>query len=141
MRQVQDLLFGAVGRDEVVRAGLAQRVLQQWPDVVGPVMAERSWPERFENGTVWVAVSGSAWAQELRFAEEAILAKLNEISGGRVYFRAIRCGVRPIPPREAEIIVPEPAVDPGESVVSGEPEDLSIREIAERRLRNWPRKE
>jgi predicted nucleic acid-binding Zn ribbon protein len=131
MRKVQSLISEAIGREEVARTARAQIVFHRWEEVVGSEMASRSYPDRYERGTVWVAVNGSAWAQELRMMKDRILKKLCELSEEPDLFKEIRFGVRPIVMREVEEIeVKTPR--------STELESLSIREIAERRLKNWP---
>lgn len=131
MRKLKQMLSPAIGRDEVLRAARAQRVLRQWSSVVGEAMASRSYPDRYDRGTVWVAVEGSAWAQELRMTKDRILEKLQELSGEPTLFKDLRFGVRPLP---------SPA-DPPKEQEKADHESvagLSIKEIAERRLRKWP---
>jgi len=106
--------------------------MRRWPEVVGPLLAGKSHPDRFGRSTLWVAVEGSAWAQELRMMKDRILSKLDEISGEPGLFKDVRFGVRPLPTREP---LPAPVVP----VVKDEKpvEQLTIREIAERRLAKW----
>jgi len=109
----------------------AQRVLKDWPAIVGPAMAARSNPERWDRGTVWVAVQGSAWAQELRMIKDVLISRLEEKAGESGLFLDIRFGVRPLPdstPTE------KPAVY---AVVNDDRGELSISEIAARRLKKW----
>ena len=109
----------------------AQRVLREWATIVGPGMAARSHPERWDRGTVWVAVEGSAWAQELRMIKDVILSRLEQKAGESGLFLDIRFGVRPLPPKEKP---EEPATY---AVVQDDRGELSIAEIAARRLRKW----
>ena len=132
MRKVGQMVGPAIGREEVVRASKAFKVLRDWSSIVGEGMASRSCPDRYDHGTVWVAVEGSAWAQELRMQREQILAKLQEKCGDPGLFINLRFGVRPLPPAPVEPLEkPKPRSKP-------EPTNASIREIAERRLKNWP---
>ncbi|HVT11888.1 MAG TPA: DUF721 domain-containing protein [Fimbriimonadaceae bacterium] len=132
MRRLEGLLRQAIGKEEVLRTARAQRVLREWPDIVGPAMATRSYPERYDHGTVWVAVTGSAWAQELRMIKDVILAKLETQAGETGLFIDVRFGVRPVPQAVEE--AKKPAVY---AVVADDRGELSISEIAERRLRKW----
>lgn len=132
MRRLNDLLGKAIGRDEVLRTARAQRILRRWPEVVGPLMAKRSKPDRYEKGTVWVAVQGSAWAQELRMVKDRLIARLGELAQDDALFKDIRFGVRALPDGEQE---PPPEII---KAAREELADLSIREIAERRLSSWP---
>lgn len=120
------MLSRAIERPEILRAARAGLALERWSEVVGPLLAERSRPDRYERGTVFVAVTGSAWAQELRMRREEIMDRLREIAGEPSLFINIRFGVRALP--DPEFTVPEP-------VYEAPSEELSIREIAERRLR------
>lgn len=131
MKKLGAMIPEAVGRDEVLRVARAQRALRNWAEIVGPELARRSQPDRFERGTVWVAVTGSAWAQELRMIKDRILDRLREASGEKDLFKDVRFGVRPIV-QGAEEVEPERATAPKPA------SEMSIREIAERRLRNWP---
>lgn len=127
------MLREALGRDEVLRMAQAHGILRDWEAIVGPGLAERSQPDRYERGTVWVAVTGSAWAQELRMIKPQILARLGERAGNAELFKDIRFGVRPI--RQDAVGEPEP--DPGPPPPPPPRPEGSIREIAERRLRKW----
>lgn len=131
MKRIQSLIADSIGRDEVARTARAQIVLRKWNEIVGADMAERSYPDRYTRGTVWVAVTGSAWAQELRMMKDVILKRLTEAGGETGLFREIRFGVRPI----CRFEEPEPEA---KTEIPSELRELSIREIAERRLRNWP---
>jgi predicted nucleic acid-binding Zn ribbon protein len=134
VRKLSHVLPKALGREEVLRTARAQAVLRDWAEIVGSALAERSHPDRFGKGTVWVAVEGSAWAQELRMMKETILARLRERSGEAGLFLDVRFGVRPLPPREDPILIAfeEDASLPPDT-------DLSIREIAKKRLERWRR--
>ena len=113
---------------EVLKAARAISVMRKWELVVGKDMANRSWPERFDHGTVWIAVTGSAWAQELRMQKDEIIARLNSIADEPGLFMNARFGVRPLK-REKEGEASEEAV--------ADTEGLTIREIAEKRLQAW----
>ncbi len=130
MRRVSHLLPRALGQSEILRTARAQATLRSWDEIVGPGLASRSAPDRFDKGTVWVAVEGAAWAQELRMRKELILDRLQEQSGEPHLFTDIRFGVRPLPPK-----LP---VQTSTFALRELPEnDLSIREIAERRMAKW----
>ncbi|MEA2553729.1 MAG: hypothetical protein QOJ65_1905 [Fimbriimonadaceae bacterium] len=130
MRRLGHMLPDALARDEVLRAARAQKVLRDWPAIVGPGLAERSHPDRYDHGTVWVAVESSAWAQELRMGKETILGRLREKCGEATLFQDVRFGVRPI--QRQEPIKNEPFDEEGrkESMRA-----LTIREIAEARIK------
>ncbi|HVL40167.1 MAG TPA: DUF721 domain-containing protein [Fimbriimonadaceae bacterium] len=133
MRKLEELLGASIEREEVLRCARAQAALRSWPQIVGELLAERSTPDRYDRGTVWVSVQGSAWAQELRMIKHRILNRLADIAGDKTLFLDLRFGVRP--PRERK--APDPPAAPKRRA-RPDLEGLSIREIAERRLKNWP---
>lgn len=94
MRQLSDVLPEALGRADVLRAARALRVARQWEAVVGQILAARSAPDRFDHGTLWVSVTTSVWAQEIRLRRESILERLNEVAGERGLFRELRVTVQ-----------------------------------------------
>jgi predicted nucleic acid-binding Zn ribbon protein len=128
VRKVDKLLKTALDSEEILQHSRAQKVLARWPEIVGEGLARRSWPDRFTRGTVWVAVSGSAWAQELRLMKESILERLNEKAAERLFVN-VRFGVRALPEPKA-VEDPTPVEDPTLSKDT----ELSIQEIARRRL-------
>jgi len=128
VKKVANVMGRALGRDEVLRTAKAQMTLHHWPEIVGEALASRSRPDRYGKGTVWVAVQGSAWAQELRMSKDVILSRLRERAGDPSLFLDVRFGVRPLP--VAPLAGPEPE---GPEILPRNT-DLSIREIAERRL-------
>lgn len=85
---------GALGRPEVLRTARAQIAMHRWGEVVGEALAEKSFPDRYEKGTLWVVASGSAWAQEIRLRKEDIVRRLNEVASEPGLFREVRVGVR-----------------------------------------------
>lgn len=54
-----------------------QVVLRCWIEVVGPVVAAQTRPLTIQRGVLKVATASSAWAQNLVFERQRILAKLN----------------------------------------------------------------
>ncbi len=99
MRRLERILPNALPQRSIIHAAEAWRALHRWPEAVGEPLAQRSWPDRFEKGTAWVAVQSSEWATELRMQKSVILARLREFAGGKDLIRDLRFGVRPLPPR------------------------------------------
>lgn len=109
----------------------AQSFLRRWEEIVGPMLATKSWPDRWDHGTVWVSVTSASWAQELRMMKGTILGRLATMSQEGDLFTSVRFGVRPI---RRELAPPEAII---ETPYEPAPEHLSLREIAERRLARW----
>ena len=53
-----------------------RRLVEKWPDVVGPELARRSRALRCENGILVFHVDHGAWMQELHFIEKDLVARL-----------------------------------------------------------------
>ena len=130
MKKVGQMLGAAIGKQEVIRAAAAMRLLRDWSSIVGEEMARRSYPDRYERGVVWIAVQGSAWAQELRMQSDTILERLRSKANDDTLFNQLRFGVRALPKSERE---PEKV----EAPVQEDTSELSIRDIAERGMRKW----
>lgn len=56
---------------------LMQTIQRLWPETVGAAVAKQTSPLRIQRGTLQVATSTAAWAQNLAFQRQLILAKLN----------------------------------------------------------------
>lgn len=132
MRQIGEIVEGAIGRKDALRAARALKVLKRWDEAVGVHLGQRSQPERYERGTVFVACEGSAWSQELRMAKEQILKRLNEMSGEPMLFMDLRFGVRKPEKPVAEEDNAEATEEHRKKLRS-----MSISEIAKRRLEKW----
>lgn len=129
--RIIDMIAAAVEDKEVLRAARAQRILRRWPEIVGDLLAEKSWPDRYDHGLVWVAVTDAAWAQEMRMIREGLLDRMRQMSGEPSLFTDLRFGVRPLKtPKTPEVIeIPE---DLDKLHTAG-----SIRDIAEARMKRW----
>jgi predicted nucleic acid-binding Zn ribbon protein len=72
------------------KAGLARRLdlaqaVDGWAETVGPQVAAVTRAEAVNaEGTLWVRVASSAWANELSLMAPRILAKLNQNRRGRI---------------------------------------------------------
>lgn len=56
---------------------LRWRLEQQWPEIVGPMIAEQTLPCALEKGILYIWVRHSTWMQQLWFFQEAIKEKMN----------------------------------------------------------------
>ena len=66
-----------------------------WREIVGSRVAERSRPERVEQGVLWVTVSSTAWAQELSMLRKTIIGRLK---ASYPDLDQVRFGVGPVRP-------------------------------------------
>lgn len=76
--------------DWLTRSGLGKRldvsqVVDRWAEVVGPQIAAVTRAEAVNaEGTLWVRVASSAWANELSLMAPRILGKLNQDRRGQI---------------------------------------------------------
>jgi predicted nucleic acid-binding Zn ribbon protein len=74
----------------LAKSGLAKRldvsqVVDRWADVVGPQVALVTRAEAVNaDGTLWVRVATSAWANELSLMAPRILSRLNQDRRGHI---------------------------------------------------------
>ena len=74
----------------LARSGLGKRldvsqVVDRWSEVVGPQVAAVTHAEAVNaEGTLWVRVASSAWANELSLMAPRILARLNQGRAGHI---------------------------------------------------------
>jgi predicted nucleic acid-binding Zn ribbon protein len=74
----------------LARSGLARRidianVVDRWAEVVGPQVAAVTRAEAVNaDGTLWVRVASSAWANELSLMAPRILARINQDRQGQI---------------------------------------------------------
>jgi hypothetical protein len=81
-----------------------------WPAAVGPAVARHAAPERVEHDTLHVVVDGAPWANELRWMEGPLVARLNAACGRQVVSR-LRFRIGTLPAVEVETLpatVPRP---------------------------------
>lgn len=80
---------GIAIRDLTHRLGIVRTlseydVLTSWDLLVGEQIARVAKPERFENGTLYVAVSSAPWRAELSMRRIEIVERINGAVGRKV---------------------------------------------------------
>lgn len=60
---------------------LRWRLEQQWPEIVGAMIAEQTLPCALEKGILYIWVRHSTWMQQLWFFQEPIKEKVNRHLG------------------------------------------------------------
>lgn len=58
-----------------------QRVIDQWPQLVGEKIGRISRPERLQDGVLYVRVASMIWRTELLFQKQTILANISSAMG------------------------------------------------------------
>lgn len=113
LRELLEIATEEMGIAQQIRA---LRALLRWEEVVGESVARATQPEAVKGGKIFVAVKSSAWMQELRFLEQTILQRLNELAGSPVFTEMV-FRVKPLPRRrppvsaQAEPPITEPEID------------------------------
>jgi hypothetical protein len=124
-----------VTRKVLGRHGLAEGgLVTDWPDIVGPAIAERSLPLRLafaggerRHGTLFVRVSGPL-ALELQHLEPQILERLNGYFGYSAVARLkIQQGPVPTPAARPARPVASTAEDPALAALTAAVEDEPLR--------------
>ena len=80
-QQVGDLLTKYLNRSGLAPKVEAASVLGEWADRVGPQIAAVTQPLRVNEGTLFVAVSTSAWMMELNLMKGELMRHLNAGKG------------------------------------------------------------
>lgn len=93
-------------------------VFRDWPQVVGPEIAERTAPQVIRGTVLWIAVSDSVWMQQLHLQKQILLERINakvrgteKISDVRFQIDAALGEERMVADRPHSAISPQP-VDP-----------------------------
>jgi hypothetical protein len=134
-KNISDLIERALARPEMVKTLHAQRVMKQWTSCVGEPISQKSRPERFQKGTLWVGVTSSAWVQELQMHKPEILKRLNELAEENL-FTDIRFAVKPMSSSETDHSPHKKEFTPEEiSIVVTNPELVGIARQALGRMK------
>jgi hypothetical protein len=118
-------------------AGAMPRIVEVWPDAVGPTIARNAWPARVgRDGTLHVHTSSSSWAFELGQLQADVLRRLSAAAGSSAP-RAIRFAVGKLPelgPEEAPRAVPIPTAEDARlaAELAAPIEDEELRELVAR---------
>jgi hypothetical protein len=121
-------LAGQVFREHRRQDHLTLTELQQrWPTLVGPGLAEHTWPTRLQKETLWIAAPDSSWAYQLQFLKQEILGHLRaNFPASLVTELRFKVGAVPPPapgdpnaPQAASIEIPPVARRPGPPAAQG----------------------
>ncbi|MCG9480008.1 MAG: DUF721 domain-containing protein [Actinomycetia bacterium] len=59
-------------------------IFNHWKDIVGSQISKKSKPQRLKNGTLYVSVTSSTWANELDLMSQQLIEKINQYAGCEV---------------------------------------------------------
>jgi predicted nucleic acid-binding Zn ribbon protein len=78
---IQTLLGGLLKNRHLV-AGMRQvMIMTLWEQVVGSIVAQKSWPESVKDGVLTVGVTSHAWAEELHLLKGQIVSRYRQLLG------------------------------------------------------------
>jgi hypothetical protein len=82
------------------------RLKEHWAESVGDRMKELSFPYKFRNGTLYIAVTDSIWLSEIKLLKNEILEKINSTNPEVVdiHFKLTDYKINSLPPKEEETI-------------------------------------
>ena len=90
-----ELLAGLLDQHGIARELREHRILARWREMVGDTLADRTWPDGLERGTLWVRVKNSSWLHQLSFLRDDLVGQLNRELGDPPLVREIRFHVGP----------------------------------------------
>jgi hypothetical protein len=80
VKRLADQVAGELSRFGV--SARMVRIVEAWPETVGPTIARNAWPARIaRDGTLHVATSSSAWAFELGQLHDDVLRRVRAATG------------------------------------------------------------
>ncbi|NIR37568.1 MAG: DUF721 domain-containing protein [Actinobacteria bacterium] len=89
--RVLDRLLGSL---RAPTTDVLDTVFSRWAEIVGPDVAAHARPIAVEGSTLTVEADDPAWASELRWLENEVVARLAEVAGtdriSRVFVRVAR---------------------------------------------------
>lgn len=65
------------------------KIIEKWIEIVGDKMAQAVMIKKFDNGTLHLATSSSAWRSELKLRKDSVIKLLNEKLGSKVVHEII----------------------------------------------------
>lgn len=80
LRNVMSQLIAGLGLQEKFNGW---RIVEDWPQVVGPEIARQTRAVKFSEGVLTIAVEKDSWRQELEMQKELLMRKIHELPGGK----------------------------------------------------------
>lgn len=78
---MQALLGGLLKNRQMVASMRRVMVMSLWEQVVGQLVAKKSWAEKVTDGVLTIGVTSHAWATELQLLKPQILARYRQLLG------------------------------------------------------------
>jgi predicted nucleic acid-binding Zn ribbon protein len=81
---IQTLLGGLLKNRQLVSSMRRVMVMSLWEQVVGGIVAQKSWPEKVTDGVLTIGVTSHAWAAELQTLKPQIITRYRQLLGRSV---------------------------------------------------------
>jgi len=78
---IQTLLGGLLQDRRMLASMRRVMVMTLWEQVVGELVAQKSWPEKVNEGVLTVGVTSHTWADQLHLLRPQILARYRQLLG------------------------------------------------------------
>lgn len=78
---IERVIERLLGRKSWQNPVTCARVQQQWAEIVGPVNASHTQPERLSRGILYVACDHDTWRTELQYLKPELLKRIAEVVG------------------------------------------------------------
>jgi len=159
LKPVREIINDLLGRYRIAKDVKCYQLINQWKDIVGPRLGERTrpriWGKKIKDGILHIEVTNSAWLSELAFIKKDLIAKLNHAVGDpnmvqdlRFHLKQDDAGTpaaqrtRPHRPLTKKLAPPPPAQGENLERIHEESqamEDPELREIIIRTRTRWDR--
>ena len=81
---IQGILGGLLKNRQLVSSMRRVMVMRLWEQVVGGIVAQKSWPEKVADGVLTVGVTTHAWVEELNLIKPQIIARYRQLLGRNI---------------------------------------------------------
>ncbi len=78
---IQALLGGLLKNRRLLGSMRRVMIMSLWEQVVGAIVAQKSWPEKVTDGILYIGVTSHPWAAELHLLKPQILARYRQLLG------------------------------------------------------------
>jgi len=127
---IQALLGGLLKNRQLMTSMRRVMILTLWDQVVGAIVAQKSWPEGVKDGVLSVGVTSHAWAEELHLLKPQILNRYRQLLGRTVLKDIVFRVSRRKAARDAKAAAAGTALHPARA------EKLSVEPVPDHLLNN-----
>lgn len=94
----------AFSKEDIIHSIAMRKILNHWDNLVGPVLADHSFPKELQIDSLIVQTSHSAYSQEIGFHSNQILQFVQNYLGmNRI--KSVRCIIGKVPQNRKKLLV------------------------------------